>query len=280
MKATFILILSAFLFVSPQSEKNYPEVAFCHSTEEFKAFADNKDFLLAHELSATVNFEITKGEMVTFKAEGGPDANAFLIQPDEPSGKWLFVIHEWWGLNDHIKAESEKYFDALGDVNVLALDLYDGKVATTREDAANYMKATETFRLKSIIYSAYIYAGIESKFASVGWCFGGGWSLQSAILGRNMNEACVMYYGMPEKDLGNLEGITADVLGIFAENEEWITPEIVSEFEANMNKLNKSITIKSYDAEHAFANPSRPAYKKEYADEAFQLTVDFIKERL
>jgi carboxymethylenebutenolidase len=89
-----------------------------------------------------------------------------------------------------------------------------------------------------------------------------------------------MYYGMPEKDTNRLKNLNSDVLGIFAAKEEWISPKVVAEFEANMKKAGKQVTIKSFNAEHAFANPSNPQYDKEATAEAYQLSTDYLKARL
>ena len=281
MKTIFALFVTTMIFLYPREEEPvYPPVQFCHPTTEFAEFANDPSFINAHYEQAEVDFSVEKGLMITYKVKGGDDANAFLIQPDEPSDKWLFVIHEWWGLNDHIKKEAEKYFNELNDFNVIALDLYDGNVASDRETAAKYMQDAEIPRVEAIINGAYSFAGSNAKIGSVGWCFGGGWSLQTGILGNDQAKATVMYYGMPEKDASKLKSLRSDVLGIFAAKEQWISPEIVAEFEKNMRLLNKNITIKNYDADHAFANPSRPAYVKEYADEAFELTVNFLRERI
>jgi carboxymethylenebutenolidase len=54
----------------------------------------------------------------------------------------------------------------------------------------------------------------------------------------------------------------------------------VAEFEANMKKAGKGIQIKSFDAEHAFANPSNPAYDKAATEEAWKLATNYFKARL
>ncbi|NND76778.1 MAG: dienelactone hydrolase family protein [Flavobacteriales bacterium] len=276
---TGLFAIAIFLFPKEETPV-YPPVQFCHPTTEFASFADDSQFIEAHYEQATVDFMVEKGNDIKFAVEDGEKANAFLIQPDEPSDKWIFVIHEWWGLNDHIKKEAEKYFNELENYNVMALDLYDGKVAGDRETAAKYMQGVKVPRLELIIRGAYEFAGENAKVGTVGWCFGGGWSLQSGILGGEQAKASVIFYGMPEKDPAKLKNLSADVLGIFASQEQWITPEVVQQFEKNMKLLNKPLTVKNYDAQHAFANPSRPAYVKEYADEAFDLTINFFKERI
>ena len=132
------------------------------------------------------------------------------------------------------------------------------KVAATADMAGKYMGEVKEERAKAIIAGAEVYAGNNAKFATIGWCFGGGWSLQAALLGGKQAVACVMYYGMPEKDPAKLSALNADVLGLFATKDAWITPQVVKDFEVNMNKAGKKITVKNFDADHAFANPSNP----------------------
>lgn len=96
------------------------------------------------------------------------------------------------------------------------------------------------------------------------------------------SKACVIFYGMPEKDQEKLKSLEAPVLGIWASKDGWINEEVVSDFDANMKGLNKYFTSKTYDADHAFANPSSPRYSEEASKEAFNevkrfLNVHFIK---
>jgi carboxymethylenebutenolidase len=116
----------------------------------------------------------------------------------------------------------------------------------------------------------------------VGWCFGGGQSLQAALtLGKNA-VACVMYYGPPEENVDRLKKLNCDVLNIWATKDSWINVNVIDKFDSNMKAAGKKITHKSYEAEHAFANPSNPlgtfneaAYKDSYA-----ATVDYFKVKL
>ena len=281
----FLLLTFNFFVISctTQTQDQPLEGHLCCSTEataSFANFASDEAFLKKHEEPKVIDFKPQLGELITFKATDGKDAKAFMVKPKENSNKYLFMIHEWWGLNDHIKKEAEKYATSLVDVNVLALDLYDGKIATTRENAGKYMQAAQKDRLEAIIKGAIKLAGNKAKIASVGWCFGGGWSLQTALIAENQSAACIIYYGMPEKNKDRLKGLKSDVLGIFASKDAWINEKVVAEFEENMKSLGKKIEVKTYEAAHAFANPSNPKYQKEYADDAYQRSISFLKERL
>ena len=101
------------------------------------------------------------------------------------------MIQEWWGLNDYIKRESDNISTELGNVNVLALDLYDGMVAATPDSAMKLVQAVKTERLENIIKGALGYAGPKAKIYTIGWCFGGMWSLQTALLAGKQAVGCV-----------------------------------------------------------------------------------------
>jgi carboxymethylenebutenolidase len=158
--------------------------------------------------------------------------------------------------------------------------MYDGKVATTREDAGKYMGGANPLRLENIIKGAITFAGPKAKIATVGWCFGGALSLKASILAGTQATACVMYYGTPVKDVEQLKLLNTDVLGLFAGREKFISPAVVKEFEDNMKLAGKGIQIKSFDAEHAFANPSNPNFDKSATEEAWNMAINYFKTRL
>ncbi len=244
-----------------------------------KDFAKDEDFKNAHELKDDVPFE-PKGEMMEFPSTDGKQGSAYFLKAAEGGSDYLFVIHEWWGLNNHIKQEAERLqADLGGNVNVMALDLYDGKVATNREDAGKYMQATKEERASAIIEGAIQHAGEQAKIATIGWCFGGGWSLKSSILAGEQGVGCVIYYGMPLQEPDKLKPLKADVLGIFAEKDGWITPEVVDNFKETAEGVGKKVEIHQFDADHAFANPSSERYNKEAAMKANVLALEFLKER-
>ncbi|MFD1144145.1 dienelactone hydrolase family protein [Larkinella insperata] len=241
--------------------------------------ASNKSFVMLHEEPLPFTYKSAAGEMVKFKTPDGKEANGFLLKAPKETNKWLFVYQEWWGLNDYIKQEAEKLYNDLKDVNVLAIDMYDGKVATTREEASKLVQVPRE-RLGAIMQGALSYVGPQAQIANVGWCFGGGMSLQSAILGGKQTMGCVIYYGQPEKNIERLKALNTNVLGIFGAKDSGIPPAAVSEFEKNMKEAGKDITIKMYDAPHAFANPSNPGYDKEATADAYQITLNYLKTHL
>jgi len=242
-------------------------------------FTKDSSFADAHEKPEDIDFQ-GKGTMVEFRTPDGGMAKAYTIKPASTTNKFLFVIHEWWGLNDQIKQEAERLADELGDVTVMALDLYDGQVTDNPEAAGKIMNAIKQERCEAIINGALAIAGKDGRVATIGWCFGGGWSLRSSILAGDRGAGCVLYYGMPVEKANELAPLQADVLGIFAEKDGWINEKVVGNFTALAKATGKNLDVRWYDAEHAFANPSSPRYNEAAAQEANKLALDFLRKKL
>jgi carboxymethylenebutenolidase len=257
-------------------------ITVCHTpaTEKFALFASNKEFNMSHATPLPYVHQSEIGKKVTFKTPDGGVANGYLLSTSKKSNKWIFVFQEWWGLNDHIKREAEQLYKDLENVNVLALDMYDGKVTDSREDAGKWMGEFKQERGDAIVKGALAYAGKGAKVGTVGWCFGGGQSLQAALTVGKQAAACVMYYGMPEENLERLKKLNCDVLNIWPTQDQWINKAVMDKFEANMKAAGKKINIKSYDADHAFANPSNPKHNQEFTADAYKHTVEFFKAKL
>jgi carboxymethylenebutenolidase len=261
------------------------DMTVCHtpSIEKFALFASNKEFNREHlNPRAYVHVTTEGGKMIKFKTADGQEANGYLLEAKKKTNNWIFVFQEWWGLNDNIKAMSENIFKDLGNVNVLALDMYDGKLATDRETAGKYMGEFKPERGSAIVNGAIAYVGSSAKIGTVGWCFGGGWSMQASLLAGKQAAACVMYYGMPEENVDRLKTLNTDVLNIFAAKDPWINKDVLAKFETNMKAAGKKLMVKSYEADHGFANPSNPmgAFDENAYKDAYKNTVEFFKVRL
>ncbi len=252
------------------------------ATQKFANMSNDPEFVRAHEEPLPFDYAPENGSDINIKAIDSTDVHLYEIKSKTASNKYIFVIQEWWGLNDYIKKASEDLYKELAaeNVNVIALDLYDNKVATTREDAGKYMGEAKKERIEMIINSTLKYCGKEAKIYTIGWCFGGGWSLQASLLAGKQAAGCVMYYGMPEKDVARLKTLNCDVLGLFASKEKWISPEIVNQFEKDLKTAGKKAIIKRYDAEHAFANPSNPNFDKVATEDAHAAVLAFFKARM
>lgn len=253
-----------------------------HGSHSMSDFAADKDFHAAHTLRPTQAAEL-KGQSVEISVPGGKSAQAYWTGSAEPKAA-IVMIHEWWGLNQHIK-ETADLLAAATNVPVLAIDLYEGQVATTREDAAKFMQGVNDARAEAVVRASLdslTKGGLAkvSKIGTTGYCFGGGWSHRAAILGGKGVAACVIYYGMPVTDAASLAKLEAPVLMVWPNKDRWINAEAVARFKAGMEQAGKELEVLEYDADHAFANPSSASYVSEAAADAWAKTVKFFNEKL
>ncbi len=205
-----------------------------------------------------------------------------------PAGKGPFpaiiVIHEYWGLNDWIKDQASKLADQ-GYVT-LAIDLYRGKVATTPDMAHEIMRGVPEDRAKRDLHAAFEYLQSrpnvrKDRIGSIGWCMGGGYSLDVALQEPTL-AADVINYGHLATDPDAIKKINAPILGLFGGQDHGITPDDVHKFEATMKQLGKKIDVKIYDdAGHAFENPNnKTGYRPDDTANAWNRTVSFFAETL
>lgn len=280
------IVLAALLSFAPAYRKaastQKKVITLCYTAppgEGMAAFASDPEFIALHPSPLPLQYD-GLGQNVSFSTPDGQDASAYFVKAKNGSDKWLFVYQEWWGLNDYIRRQSDTFYKDLGeDVNVLALDMYDGKVTTDPNEAGQILRSVPQERLESIIRGGITYAGENARIANVGWCFGGGLSLKSGLLGGKQTAGTVMYYGMPERDVEKLKGLSGDVLGLFA-TEQRISKEVIEEFAASMKAAGKKLDYTIYDAVHGFANPSNPKYDEVATKDAYAKALSYLKARL
>ncbi len=196
----------------------------------------------------------------------------------------IIVIHEWWGLNDWVKEQASKLADQ--GYEALAIDLYRGKVATTPDLAHELMRGVPDDRASRDLKGALDFLASQPKvkknrIGAIGWCMGGGYSLDVALDEPTL-AADVINYGHLVTDPDAIKKINAPVLGLFGALDQGITPDDVHKFEAAMKQQGKKIDIKIYDdAGHAFENPNnKSGYRPADAADAWQRTVKFLSENL
>jgi carboxymethylenebutenolidase len=289
MKKTALLLsfaLFVLVFTSWEWKKNqYPtlqkgEVIECLNMETQQAYqleASTPTFASLHITPKMVDPSELVGTIISFDAADGNKANAYFIPAKKKSNKWLIVIQEWWGLNNQIKMEADQYFKDLGDMNVIAVDMYDGKVAATPDSAMKLMRGADMNRMTAIVQGAIKHAGAKASIYSVGWCFGGMWSLQTAILAGPQAKGSVMYYGRPETNMEKLKSIQCDIIGFFGNKDQSPSPAMVNAFEQNMKDAGKNLSVNRYDAGHGFANPSNPSFNAAAKEDAYAKSIAFLK---
>ncbi len=193
----------------------------------------------------------------------------------------IIVVHEWWGLNDDVRAMADRL--AGEGYIVLAIDLYTGSSATSPEAARQLMLGATESRdsLDNNIRQAYDFVTTTAgapRVASLGWDFGGDWALQTAMLLRDDIDAAVVYYGPVTDDEQELGLIDAPILALFGADDRTIRVESVQRFEASLERLRKDYTVHIYpDAGHGFASPGDNSYDEDIAEDAWQKTLEFLQ---
>ncbi len=254
----------------------------CRKPAGMQELAMNIDFKGAHEAPLPFTYESDNGEDVTFTTPDNNKSKAFYLPSKSPTDKVVIIFHEWWGLNDYIKREAENIQKKLGgNLEVYAVDLYDGNVATTPDEAGKMMGGLKPERAMAIINGLMQKIGKDKKVVTLGWCMGGSWSFAGTLAAGAQAKGCVMYYGFPDADKEHIKNLKADVLYIRGTEDGFITKESVDEFGKNVKSLTKvKYTQKDFKAVHAFANPSNPKYDVKAATEAMDISIKFIKEHL
>jgi len=193
----------------------------------------------------------------------------------------VLLIHEWWGLNGHIRDVADRL--AQEGFTVFAVDLYRGKVAKDAATAQQYLNALDWKQAgEDLRWAAQTLRQRKpgTKVGVTGFCMGGAVAIFAAARDPEI-AACVPFYGIPGEDKVDVATIRAPVLGHFAKNDDWCTPDRVDALEKKLKGANVPVEIHRYDAQHAFFNDTRPeVYSKQNAETAWKRTVDFLRAKL
>jgi carboxymethylenebutenolidase len=215
-------------------------------------------------------------------------SSGYLVYPSATTGKKLpavIMIHENRGLNDYIKSMANTL--AREGYVVLAVDLFKGQVAQTSQQAqqlasfARSNPSTTISNLQAAVKYVSSLPFVDSfKIASIGWCFGGGQSLQLALHSeQHPLVATILYYGTPlVTDKQQLSKIKWPVLGIFGDKDQAIPLSNIQQFKAALDSIGIPNEIHIYKGlGHAFANPSGANYAPNETIDAWQKTLEFLK---
>ena len=261
-----------------QPEPEAPPAAVPDESSAVSGAITEDQFKALHELTGE-GAPDPRGEMLEV---GG--ARAYLSLPAQTKAPMpaVLVIHEWWGLNDHIKHYADRL--AAEGYAALAVDLYGGELATTPDRAMELVKSVNAKKAQATLTAAHQFLASDPRVQAsgrgvIGWCFGGGWALQHALHADDL-DAAVMYYGRVVTDVARLRDIKAPILGIFANKDESIPPDQVDAFDQALDRANVRHQIERYDAEHAFANPSSARYDQAAATKAWDKTKEFLAANL
>jgi carboxymethylenebutenolidase len=284
MLQAFLLVLSVTLLMAC-SESPAPSAT---EQSELQATAEThgNDAPVATPVASIKPAQTVITSRIAYGEINNKNIHGYLSVPANATGSLpaLIVIHDWWGLNDNIKATSERL---AGEGYVtLAVDLYGEQVAETPKEAMVLMQnLTENSDLAiENLVQAYTYLSAAAgapKVGVVGWCLGGRWSLQTALALPEDIDAMVMYYGAVETDKQRLATLNMPILGLFAGDDPIVPRNTIDLFRTNLRGLGKNASVFVYeDSKHAFANPSGLAYDWEAAEDAWNKMLEFFYEHL
>lgn len=230
----------------------------------------------AQALTSDKTTEIKTEEVDYFQGIKG-----YYTAPTEPGNyPGVVMIHEWWGLTDQIKDMAEQL--AKEGYQVLAVDLFKGSVAQTPEQARSQTSSLNQEEALDNLKTAvtFLRGKNAAKIASLGWCFGGGQSLQLSLSGQQL-DGTIIYYGNLVTDRPKLQKLKGPVLGIFGDKDTSIPSAKVQEFETALNDLNIKNSITIYPGVgHAFANPTGQSYAPVETKDAWTKTLLFLEQNL
>ena len=196
----------------------------------------------------------------------------------------VIVIHEWWGLNDSVRAAASRI--AAQGYMVLAVDLFRGETASTSAEASALARKLleEPGFAEQNLRSAHAFltdgAGAP-EVATLGFSLGGYWALEATRFMPDQFAAAVVFYGQPDADPDAVASITSPVLGLYGGDDRSIPPADVRAFRDQAEQLEKSVEIEIYPgANHGFANPDDPRYDVSAAARSWQQVAEFLERYL
>lgn len=220
-----------------------------------------------------------RSETLEFNTANGP-TTAYVALPEVETDKALILIHEWWGLNEHIKDVANRY--AQEGFIVIAPDLFRGKVTSDPAEASKLMHGLAIEDGLDVIKNAMNSSKekyVISAFGITGFCMGGTFALRAACELDGLKASVPFYGDIPDEEI--LKKLKIPTLFISGKRDKWITPDKVAKMEEISARYELPLESLKYDADHAFFNNTRPeVYDEASAKDAWQKALKFFKEKL
>jgi carboxymethylenebutenolidase len=225
-----------------------------------------------------------KTETLQLETQHGK-SSAFVAVPAEGDaravdGAAVILIHEWWGVNGHVRDLCGRY--AKEGYLCVAPDLYRGKTAQDTGEASRLMQelpiddGLETIR-QALEETQRAYNA--ERIGITGYCMGGTFALRAACEFNQLQAAAPFYGDIPDEE--TLSRLQVPTLFIAGSRDNWITPEKVEGLKEAARKYDLPVEVVSYDADHAFFNDTRPeVYHPEAAADAWQRVLALFSSRL
>ena len=185
------------------------------------------------------------GKMVQFPSNGHT-TDGYLATPAGGKGPGVLVIQEWWGLVPHIKSVCDRF--AAAGFSALAPDMYHGQTASEPDGAGKLFMALNIGQAEKDLRGAATYLSGHSstaKLGTVGFCMGGQLALFAGCTNPAIG-AVVDFYGIHPNVKPDYSKLSGPVLGLFAEQDGFVSPEVARGVEAAIKKAGKQVEIKIY----------------------------------
>lgn len=246
----------------------------------FSTFAcQNNDSSTTQAPNTSAHNYVGKGKMMKVATMSGGDANAYVVTPKRRDKNVLFVFPDYNGIDDFVRQEVDYLFEYLIKDNVLifAIDTYDGKTFNSEEEALAFQQAN-IGRIRHIITGAKGFAGSHARIATLGWGAGADMALEAAILNQDQGVGCIMYDGVAPKNAVDLSRLKSPILAFFGKKDTRMTPEDISNFEANCKLTRNQLILRQYETKKGFTYKNTPTYNAPAAHKSKQATIDFLSQ--
>jgi carboxymethylenebutenolidase len=195
---------------------------------------------------------------------------AVIARPEGEATAAVILIHEWWGVNDHVRDLASRY--AKEGFICVAPDLYRGKVTRDPAEASGLMHELDTVDGLATINEAIVKTrhdfGVQ-KLGISGYCMGGTYALRAACEISELAAAAPFYGDIPEEKV--LAKLKVPTIFFAGTRDSWINPGKVEVLKKAAREFSLPLEAVSYDADHAFFNDTRPeVYDANAARDAWQ----------
>ena len=280
-RAFVVIILSSLLLLGCGADRSGDS-----SSSQIDAAATRPSANNRGDIQADAQGREVISESMPYAEVGDELVYGYFVAPEdmfEPLPA-VIMIHEWWGLDNNVRAKAD-LLAAAGYI-VFAVDLFGGKTATTPSEARALMLSvvedpeSASEKLRSAYQFVSETAGAPAV-ATLGWRFGGTWALNTALLLPDDIAAVVIYYAQVTADEERLGPISASVLGLFAGDDSMVNKKSVEAFRGALQRSRKDHDIQIYDGvRQGFANEDATNYDRNAADDSWQRTVEFLQRHL
>lgn len=207
----------------------------------------------------------------------------YLALPDGPERHpGVVVIHEAFGLNDHIKDVARRF--AQEGYAALAVDLFGGRnraVCMTRFMAGMLRGSVERFGIadlkQALTYLGQLPEVDAERVGAVGYCMGGSFAVAWACTDDRL-KAIAPYYAVNPRPLAAVARL-CPVVGSYPEKD--FTASAGRKLDVELDQRKVTHDIKIYPgAHHSFFNDTRGSYDKAAADDSWQRVTRFFATHL